>query len=270
MTINTIVTDMDDTLFNEESKISEYTFSVVKECLRRGIRFIPASGRAQASMEPYMKQLDTKLPYIACNGAQLVNADHSVKMELLMPAEVARQVCAFWQENGCYVQMYYGRNLYYANECDYSTEYKKDSKMHGIAVGDLVKFITDDPPKLLGIGDPALIAKLYEASSEKFEGQVVFSISKPYFLECVPLGATKGIALELLAKDMNICPESTMVFGDSLNDISMLEYTSNSVAMGNARDEVKQKARYVCGRNGEDGLAHFIQEHVLSAHSSAN
>ncbi|MEF9879765.1 MAG: HAD hydrolase family protein [Clostridia bacterium] len=64
-------------------------------------------------------------------------------------------------------------------------------------------------------------------------------------------------------------PYSTMVvFGDSLNDMSMLAFTKNSVAMGNARDEVKQSTQFVCGPNTKDGLAHFIQEHILSERSN--
>ena len=92
MHIEAIVTDMDDTLFDGEGKIDAYTLETMHECKRLGVRVIPASGRAQASMEPYMRQLDTGLPYIACNGSQLVRADHSVIETLTMPTELAREV----------------------------------------------------------------------------------------------------------------------------------------------------------------------------------
>lgn len=264
MTIDTIITDLDDTLLDEEGRISPYTLDVMRQCLRRGIRVIPSSGRAQPSMEPFMRQLDTHLPYIACNGAQLVNADHSILDEMVMPAKTAREICAFWQSAGCYMQVYRGDSFYYAQECEPSRGYKKSSGMPGVAVGNLVDFITFDTPKLLGIGDPELVAKLYESSVEKFAQGVVFTISKPFFCEATCVGATKGEALRRLAERMNIKPEHTLVFGDSLNDLSMLEFTTNSVAMGNGRDEVKRVARYACRPNSQDGLARFVEEHVLT------
>ncbi|GAA3319955.1 hypothetical protein GCM10020331_028990 [Ectobacillus funiculus] len=36
-----------------------------------------------------------------------------------------------------------------------------------------------------------------------------------------------------------------MLFGDGLNDIEMLQFVGNSVAMGNAPDDVK-KGSYAC------------------------
>ncbi|MCL1854982.1 MAG: Cof-type HAD-IIB family hydrolase [Clostridia bacterium] len=263
MKIDTIVTDMDDTLFNEEGRISDYTLDVVKECLNRNIRFIPASGRAQPSMEPYMKLLKTGMPYIACNGAQLVNADHSLMEGLAMSAELTRQICGFWLENRCHTQVYHGSCFYYAKECRHSEGYKRSSGMMGIEVGDLVSFVTFDTPKLLGIGEPRLIAELFERSKKEFGDAAIFSISKPTYLEVAPKGGTKGDALRRLGARIGINPQNTLVFGDSLNDLSMLGFSENSVAVGNARDEVKHAARYTCLPNGQDGPARFVREHVF-------
>jgi hydroxymethylpyrimidine pyrophosphatase-like HAD family hydrolase len=90
-----------------------------------------------------------------------------------------------------------------------------------------------------------------------------FSVSKPYFLEAEPPEVSKGAALRRLAKVLSLSPERTLVFGDSLNDITMLGYATHSVAMGNARDEVKRAARHVCGTNAEDGVARFVAAQVL-------
>ena len=263
MAVNTIVTDLDDTLLDEDGRISGFTMAVIGECRAEGLRVIAASGRAQASMEPLVRQLNTGLPYIACNGAELVNADHTLMETLLLPAAVAWEVCAFLEEQGCYVQAYTDRRFYYARECAPSRRYKKSSGMEGVAVGDLRAFITFDTPKLLAVDEPEKIARIYPLAKERFGDKGSFTISKPFFLEATPPGATKGKALRRLARKMGIRPEETVVFGDSLNDLSMLAYTDHSVAMGNARDEVKAAARYVCLPNGQDGMARFIQEKVL-------
>ncbi len=261
--IDTIVTDMDDTLLNEEGQLSLYTLEIVRECLKRGIRFIPSSGRAQASMEPYIRQLDTHLPYIACNGAQLVNADHSLMECQYLPADTARELCRFFDENGFYAQVYRDPCFYFAKDCEPSENYKHSSGMRGVAVGDLQSFLTFDTPKVLAVSTPQQVAALYPIAKERFGDSVCFTISKPYFLEVAPAEANKGAALKRLARRMGLKSENTMVFGDSLNDLSMLAFTENSVAMGNARDEVKAAAQYQCLPNGQDGVARYIEEKVL-------
>ncbi len=263
MTIDTIVTDMDDTLFDGEGKISDYTLRVMHECTRRGIRVIPASGRTHASMLPFMKQLDTGLPYIAGNGSELVGADHAVLSAICFDPATARDICAFLERNGCYVQVYRDDCFYYAAECEPSKRYKKSSGMRGVAVGDLCAFLTFPVPKVLCVNHPEEIERLYPIANRHFEGRATFTMSKPYFLEAEPPGATKGEALARLAELIGINPAKTMVFGDSLNDVSMLAFTEHSVAMGNAREEVRRAARYCCPPNTEDGMARFVEAYVL-------
>ena len=65
--IKAIISDMDDTLLNDEGKLSDYTVATLRECIRRGIHVIPASGRTQTSVAPYAAQIGVDCPYIACN-----------------------------------------------------------------------------------------------------------------------------------------------------------------------------------------------------------
>ena len=144
-------------------------------------------------------------------------------------------------------------------------QYKKSSGMEGRAVGDLQKFLTFSTPKVLGVNHPEEVTRVLPIAEERFAGRVAFSVSKPYFLEAEPPEVSKGTALRQLSGLIGLVPERTLVFGDSLNDLSMLAYTPNSVAMENGRPEVKAAARYICRPNHEDGVAHFIEEHVLNA-----
>ena len=75
-------------------------------------------------------------------------------------------------------------------------------------------------------------------------------------------GKSVGI-LEML-KYYNIDIKDTMAFGDGGNDIDMLELVNIGVAMGNARDEIKQHADYVCERDIEDGIYKtLVKYHVI-------
>lgn len=264
MQIDTIVSDMDDTLLDDDCKLSDYTLSVLKRCVDSGIRVIPASGRAMTSMLPHLRQLNTGYPAIGCNGAQLIAADLSLMSCKEFDAELAKELCAFMEAHGFYVQVYKDEYFYYATECEPSKQYKKSSGMRGVAVGDLQQFITFPTPKVLGITHPEDVAKVLPLAQERFAGRAAFSVSKPYFLEAEPPGVSKGNALRELSCMIGIDPMHTLVFGDSLNDLSLFDFTPNSVAMENGRPEVKDAARYICAPNYQDGVAHFIEEHVLN------
>ena len=266
MQIDAIVTDLDDTLLNAQSALSPYTLSVFRRAREKGVRIVPASGRAAYSMEPYVRALETGLPYIACNGAQLVNADHTVMETVAFTPQQARAIIRYFHANGFYTQCYRDDSFYYEKECSASAEYRRSSGMHGHAVGDLEAFVTFPTPKVLSVQSPEEVARLLPLIRKVFP-EASFTVSKPYFLEAEPPNVSKGVALRRLAGKLNLSPERTLVFGDSLNDLTMLGYAVHSVAVGNARDEVKRAARHVCGTNAEDGVARFVDEHVLTSAS---
>jgi hypothetical protein len=261
--IDAIVTDLDDTLLNENAELSDLTLSVLARAKARGIRHIPASGRAARSMYPYTSKLGLTVPYIACNGSQLVTPDHQVFDTVCLDAGRAREIIRYCKARGFYVQSYRDDDFYIDAECDASVSYQRSSLMNAVAVGDLEAFTTFPVPKLLCVHDPAEVERTYPDIRAAFP-DVEFTISKPYFLEAQPAGVSKGAALKRLAGMIGLTPERTLVFGDSLNDVSMMAYAVHSVAMGNARDDVKAAARYICQTNAEDGVARFIQEHVLA------
>jgi len=262
--IDTIVTDLDDTLLNETRQLSPYTLEVIAKLTQKGIRFIAASGRAAASMRPYVNQMNTGLPYIACNGAQLMNPDHTeIVSHMFTPAE-AQALVRYFQAKGHYVQYYRGDYFYYAEETQTNRHYSTQTGMPGKAVGDLIAYLDFPTPKVLCVSNPEAVVALYPVIQADFP-DVSFTISKPHFLEAQPKGVTKGAALQQLSGILDFSPEQTMVFGDSLNDIEMLSFAAHSVAIANARDEVKRIARYVTPLpNTQDGLAHFVEDKLLS------
>ena len=57
--------------------------------------------------------------------------------------------------------------------------------------------------------------------------------------------------------------ESIIAFGDDFADIGMLELCGLGVAMGNAIEEIKEKADIVIGSNDEDGIAVFLENEMI-------
>ena len=70
---------------------------------------------------------------------------------------------------------------------------------------------------------------------------------------------SKGNALKILIKYLNIPIENTIAIGNDKNDISMFEEAELSVAVANASEDIKNKVDYVTLSNDEDGVAIFLE-----------
>ncbi|MCL1795670.1 MAG: Cof-type HAD-IIB family hydrolase [Clostridia bacterium] len=264
MTIRTIVADCDDTLLDDAKRLSPYTLRTLREAHDRGVRVILASGRAAVSVAHFIRQLDFGDPYIACNGASIIDGrTHEAMDELFFTVPEARECARFYQDCHMYAQFYLGDYFYYSDGAPHHIAYSQSSMMTGVYAGDLVQAIRAPISKLLGIDTPGNIAAAYEKALIRFRGKASVMISKPIYLEMNPRGATKGEALERLSRLIAIDPATTMAFGDSLNDIPMLKWASYGVAVANARDEVKACARFTCPSNAEDGVARMIARYIL-------
>ncbi len=85
------------------------------------------------------------------------------------------------------------------------------------------------------------------------------------FLEFVPHGYSKATGIQYLVDAFKLNPDDAYAFGDSNNDLPMLEYVKNSIAMGNSEPaSLKEQVSYVTDNAGSDGIAkalkhfHFI------------
>ena len=77
-------------------------------------------------------------------------------------------------------------------------------------------------------------------------------------IEAFPRGATKARAIRRLAK--RVGADRIVVYGDNLNDLSMMRSASWGVAVANAVEAVKREADEVIGSN----VADAVPRHILS------
>ena len=73
-------------------------------------------------------------------------------------------------------------------------------------------------------------------------------------------GISKAKGLSILSDNLGVKREEIITVGDNINDMEMIEYAGLGVAMGNAPDQVKDKADYVTASNNDDGLAKFLEK----------
>lgn len=81
-----------------------------------------------------------------------------------------------------------------------------------------------------------------------------------------PKGVNKASALENLGKDLNIKLEEMIFFGDGLNDLEVMEKVGCSVAMENALEEVKNKAKFITKSNNDNGVAIYLEKILNETH----
>lgn len=82
--------------------------------------------------------------------------------------------------------------------------------------------------------------------------------------EIINRAFNKGTAVRLLAQHLGIPLADTVAFGDSMNDLEMIEAAGLGICMGNGTAPLKAAADEVCGRVEEDGLARAFAAHGLA------
>lgn len=85
----------------------------------------------------------------------------------------------------------------------------------------------------------------------------------PLFSDVIPAGSSKQVGMDKILEHYGIRPEETMAFGDGGNDIAMLRHAHIGIAMGNARDSVRQAADYVTSSVDEDGISRALRHFGL-------
>ncbi|MGN0495172.1 MAG: Cof-type HAD-IIB family hydrolase [Lachnospiraceae bacterium] len=82
-------------------------------------------------------------------------------------------------------------------------------------------------------------------------------------VEAVPLGCSKATGIEFLQKHLKADKEECYAFGDSINDMEMLQYVPHPVSMGNGVNEVKEVAEYITSDVDDDGIANALKYYGL-------
>ena len=80
------------------------------------------------------------------------------------------------------------------------------------------------------------------------------------FREFVPKGYSKATGIQAVLDYYEIPHENAYAFGDSNNDLPMLQFLENSVAMGNSNPaSLFGQVSYVTDKASEDGIAHALE-----------
>lgn len=258
-----IVMDMDDTLMTSDNEVSAETAKYLMNIQAQGYKVVLASGRPTDGMMPtakYLKLDQYKSYVISYNGGKTVNvSDEKVEVSRTVSKSDFDSIVDFCRAHSLFVLTYQDGYIVYEGEHEYMNI---ESELTGLPmkqVDDLKAYIQQDVPKVMGIDYVPNITSIRNNLDGHFNENIDVTTSKPFFLEFMAQGVSKGNAITELCQKLDINLSQVIGFGDSSNDISMLKVVGKAVAMGNANDDVKAVADEVTLTNDNDGIPHTLK-----------
>ena len=124
-------------------------------------------------------------------------------------------------------------------------------------VEDLLTVIDDDILKV-AVYDLESSERNIEPALAKFRDTHQVTVSGEHWIDVTSKTANKGAAITHLQDALGITPAQTMVFGDFLNDLEMMDTADYSFAMDNAHPLLRSRARFVAPPNSENGVVRTI------------
>lgn len=271
--VNLIAFDLDDTLLNDERKISDRNAEILKRCAQRGIYVVLCSGRAEDGIKPFVSRLniaalESGKYVIAINGCSIFDMHKRIQIyKKTVSGEVLFEAHKIAVEEGFETEVYSDGKVFYSKETDWTLRDVRMCGLNGEEAPDFEKFLLENQNsffKMLIPGEPEKIQELQKKLKAALGEKAVIFTSKPYFLEILPPDCGKGEAIEWLSSFIGIDHGTTLAFGDSMNDESMIEKCGYGVAMVNGNEHIKSIADFVTEKtNNDDGVADFIEKYIL-------
>ncbi|MGC9372929.1 MAG: Cof-type HAD-IIB family hydrolase [Thermovirgaceae bacterium] len=265
MDIRMIVLDLDGTLLTSQNTLTERSVRAVAACTGRGITLTVATGRVFHSVLPFARKLRLTDALITANGAEIrAPADKNALYYRPIERGLAREVLAFFREKGWYIQSYHDGRLFVDQADERAKSYGKLTFLEPEPLGEDLYRADMEPVKLLSIASSAEEAvSVRETVQERFGDALYAAVSNRLFVDMAHPEVSKARGLEILMKKEGVTPLQTMVVGDSENDLPLFERAGFSVAMGNARRDIREKADTVTLSSDEDGAALALERFAL-------
>ncbi len=259
--IRLIAADMDGTLLDDAKEIHDHFWPLVDALFERGIRFCPASGRQYFNLYSRFADVADEMVFIAENGAFVVRGTEEISSDTLDPELVRRVVLAIRDlaTSGADVgAVVCGKRAAYIERGDPPFRAQVDSYYASLEVlEDLLERPADGILKI-AVYDFSSAERSTAPALAPFRDEVRVVVSGAHWVDVQSTSTSKGAGIRHLQEALGITRAQTMVFGDFLNDLEMMDEADYSFAMHNAHPALKERARYVAPPNTENGVIRTI------------
>src|SRR5262245_24362042 len=267
--VRLVVSDVDGTLVTKDKRLTEAARAAVGKLHAAGIGFTIVSSRPTVGMDFLIKPLALTLPFGSFNGSSIVDPQLQPIEQHFLPPDVARRAIDLLEQFGVDIWLFTGDQWLTRNpDGEYVGHEKLAIKHDPVIVGSFASYL-DSACKIVGASsDPELLIRCESAMQQAIGKEVTAVRSQTYYLDVTPPGHDKGTFVAAIAARLGIPLDEVATIGDMQNDLPMFARSGLSFAMGNAADEIKQRATHVTASNEEDGFAKAM-EAILTENSVA-
>lgn len=266
--IKLIAIDIDGTLQNTHHEMSERTEKALKAAVAQEVLVVVATGKARTACVDILRRCGINAPLICMEGTLVYNGDGSIRQQQILQPEVARQIITFAEDRGYTLLANGGEHIYLRSHNARISELLEKYREPAAEVVGPLQNILDDIPinKLMAFKDGQSIKPLSWQLKMQLNGAVKLTpVMLDTGLQIMPPHTSKGTALKSLMKSLKLAPEQVIAIGDAENDLEMFAAASISVAMGNARQHIKDTCKHITSHCDEDGAAEAIERFVLQS-----
>ena len=266
-----VVFDLDGTLLNRESVISDYTSETLRLLTERDIAYTVATGRTLHGARAILDGHRFQLPQVYKNGVMIWHPESKRfssgamltpdELESVVRACLAQSVTPFVftldEDNGSTV---YHTPLLTDVERELIRSIGIEEPVKARSLDELPSDATITHVNSIGDSE-AIKAVLRSVNDEPFlvaYSGIALEGQRWRWLDIHHSDASKGGAINDMKRLLGL--ERVICFGDSDNDLSMFEAADEGYAPANANDRIKSAATAVIGHHDDEGIARFLRE----------
>lgn len=252
---------MDGTLLNSKHELDPEFYTLFRRLRKRGIHFAAASGRQYQNIRNVFSSVESEMYFIAENGGYVVHRRNELLVQEMDPELTRSLILDAKSVEGTFTILCGKRKAYVEDTTSFFIEHLERYYDEYEIVDDLMK-VSDDQFLKIAICDiSGAEGNTYKLFRERAE-DLQIKVSGNIWLDISHKLANKGYALQRLQEKIGVTPAETIVFGDYLNDLEMMQQADFSFAMENAHEEVKAVARYAARSNDDGGVLEILRKVV--------
>ena len=259
---------MDGTILDSQGLLDLPRLEKILDRLEeKGIRFVIATGNEIHRVRQLLGHLTDRVVLIVANGAKIFENNQLIQVET-WDDELVEKALTFFKGQECQNQfVIISRNGGFVKEGTIFTQLDKFMTPEMIELFyQRMNFVEELHPELFGgvlkmslvVGEDRT-EQVQEDFNQVFNGHVQAVSSGYGCLDIIQDGIHKAWALQELLKRWDIKPEEIMAFGDSENDVEMLELAGIAYAMENADEKAKAVATDIAPANSQGGVYQVLE-----------
>jgi Cof subfamily protein (haloacid dehalogenase superfamily) len=268
------ISDLDGTLLDKNGTLSEYAGKILSELTHKGCFFSIATARSSSTAFRIVTGLQWNVPTILMNGTIIFDPNEQRYVRILsIPVDTIYKIISVLKQlsiTGLIYRLTDGELItYYENLDDQPIrDFVEERKLRfkkrfipvtsfdEIMVNDVIYFTLinyEQPLKQVAQALAGLTGINVTMYKDNYSDEL-------WYLEIHSNLASKQSGVDFLRKEYGF--DRVICFGDNLNDLPMFSASDVSVAVSNAKAEVKTAADHICGSNEENGVVKWLLDHL--------